>query len=64
MRGGLDRFDQSLSRDVSLQPAEFLRGDDDDFVATVNGDVLGSFAADLAHQFAEACLRVLQEPIT
>jgi hypothetical protein len=35
---------------------------DDHFVATVDGDMLRSFAADAPHQLAESGLGVLQQP--
>ena len=48
---------------ASLEPAEFLRGDYDDFVTPVYRDVLWSLAADLPYQFAEARFRILQKPM-
>ena len=43
---------------------KFLRRDHDHLVAAMHGNALRSFAADAPHQFAEARLRILQEPLT
>ncbi len=55
---------QRVPRALSLEPTKFLRRNDDDGVASVNSHMLGPFAADAPHQFAEARLGVLKEPPT
>jgi len=45
----LNCVDQCLPAIASLEPAEFLRGDHDDSVASVYRDVLRSLAANPPH---------------
>src|ERR1700720_4088094 len=59
----LNCVDQCLPAIASLEPAEFLRGDHDDSVASVYRDVLRSLAANPPHLFAEARFRILQKPL-
>src|SRR5712664_2555089 len=54
IRRCLHRRDQRLTGGASLEAAELLRCNNDDFVAPVHGDVLRSLAADLAHELAKA----------
>jgi hypothetical protein len=51
-----------LTGGASLEAAELLGCNDDDFVAPVHGDVLRSLAADLAHKLAKARFGVLKNP--
>lgn len=53
MWGCLHGFDQCLARHAALQPAEFVSGDDDDFIAPMHRYVLRSLAADPAHELTE-----------
>src|ERR1700716_3057123 len=62
IRRCLHRRDQRLTGGPSLEAAELLRGNNDDFVAPVHGDVLRSLAADLAHKLAKSRLGVLKNP--
>ena len=62
MRRCLHRRDQRLTGGPSLEAAELLRCNNDDFVAPVHGDVLRSLAADLAHKLAKARFCVLKNP--
>ena len=63
MRRGLNSVDERLASLVTLEPPKFLSGDDDDFGAAVNGDVLRPFAVDPPHELAETCLGILQQPM-
>jgi hypothetical protein len=58
----LHRRDQRLTGGASLEAAELLRCNNDDFVAAVHGDVLRSLAPDLAHKLAKARFGVLKNP--
>ena len=64
MRRRLHRCDQRFSREMPLEAAKLLGGDDDHFIATVHGHVLRPLAANLANQFAEARLGVLEHPVS
>jgi hypothetical protein len=59
MRRRLHGRDERFSGDVTSEAPEFLAGDHNHLIASVNGDVLRSFAAHLANEFAEASLGVL-----
>ncbi len=59
----LQGFDECSARLVAFETAKLLGGDNDHFVAPMHGDVLRSFAADLAHQLAEPRLGILQKPM-
>jgi len=63
MRRRLDGGDQSSAGDLATKTAEFLGGDDDDFVASMHGDVLGPLVPDAADELTEARFRVLQLPM-
>ena len=58
----MEGVDQRLAGEVPLETAKLLGCEDDDFVAPVNGDMLGPLVMDPPHQFAEARLCVLQRP--
>jgi len=60
MRRGLHRLDQRLASDTPFEAAKLFGSDDNNLVAPVHGDMLRSFAADFANQFAETSLGVLQ----
>ena len=53
IRRRLQSVDECLPRGFGFQAAELLRGNDDDLVTSVNGDVLRSLAACQTHEFAE-----------
>jgi len=58
----LHRRDQRLTGGPSLKATELLRCNNDDFIAPMYGDVLGSLAADFAHKLAKARFGVLKNP--
>jgi hypothetical protein len=60
----LDGVHEGSSGLGTLKAPELLSGDDDDLVASVNGDVLGALSADKTNQLAEARLRILQDPMS
>jgi hypothetical protein len=47
---------------ITRETAEFLGGDDDHFIAALDGDALRAVATDTPYQLAEAGLGVLQQP--
>ena len=63
MWGSLQGSDERITLPVTFQPPEFFGGDDDNLIATMNRDMLRSFAVNAAHEFAEASLCVLQQPL-
>ena len=58
----MHRRDQRLTGGASLEAAELLRCNNDDFVAAMHGDVLRSLAAHLAHKLAKARFGILKNP--
>lgn len=64
MRGGLHRSYESRTRKIAPEAAKFLRRDDDDFISSMHRDVLRTFVADTSNEFAKACLRVLERPVS
>jgi hypothetical protein len=54
--------DESRAGQIALQPPKFFGGDDDDLITSVNSDVLRTFGAHAAHEFAKARFRILQYP--
>jgi hypothetical protein len=63
VRRGLHGVNERLARLFTPQTPELLGRDDDHFLTSVHGDVLGSLAAGAAHEFAETRLGVLQQPM-
>ena len=63
MRRRLHRGDQGFTGEIALETAEFLGRDHHDFIAPMNGHALRPLAADPPHQFAEARLCILQQPL-
>jgi len=64
MRGRLHGFNECLTPRAAFEASKLLGGDDDHLVATVYGYVLRTLASNSADEFAEACLGVLQKPIS
>src|ERR1700737_4399334 len=64
MRGRLNRVNQCLAGLIPLETSKFLGCDDDDLVTPMHGHVLRPFTANLADQFAESSLGILQRPMT
>lgn len=63
MRRGLHDLDECFAREPAFEAAEFVGSNDDDFLATVDRDVLRSLAVDFPDQLAEAGFGILQEPV-
>jgi hypothetical protein len=63
MRRCLHGGNERLSSEIALEAAKLFRGNDHDFVTPVHRYVLRSFTVDAPHQFAKACLGILQEPV-
>ncbi len=59
MWGCLQGSDESLTRKLTLQPAEFFGRDDDNFVSSMDGHMLRSLASHTPHQLAEASFGIL-----
>ena len=64
IRGSLHSVDQRLAGQSTSEAPEFLGRDDDDFLASMDGDVLRAFAANQPNQFTEVRLGVLQASVT
>ena len=60
----LHGFDERRAGDLATETAEFLCRDDDDFVAAMHGDVLGTLVAHPADELTEARLGILQRPMS
>lgn len=63
VRRGLHGVDQCLAGVAALEASELFDGNDDNFIATVDGDVLRSLATHQPHQLAEVRLGVLERPV-
>ena len=63
MRRCLHGGNERLSGEIALEAAKLFRGNDHHFVTPVHRYVLRSFTVDAPHQFAKACLGVLQKPV-
>jgi hypothetical protein len=57
------RSDQGFASKIALQTPELFGRDHDDFIASVNGNMLRPLTTDTSHQFTKACLGVLQQPL-
>lgn len=62
MRRGLQGGDERRAAEIALQAAKFFGGDDDNLIASVDGDVLRPFRAHAPHKFAEPRFCILQKP--
>jgi hypothetical protein len=62
-RRGLHGGDERSSRNIPLETAELLLGDDDDAIVAVHGHVLWSLAAFATHDFAQARLGFMEDPV-
>jgi hypothetical protein len=60
VRRSLQGVDQCLAGVAALEASELFGGNDDNFIATMDGDVLRPLAAHQPHQLAEARLGVLE----
>jgi hypothetical protein len=48
---------------IALKAPKLFRGDNDDFIAPMHGDMLRTFASDPSDKFAKARLGILQQPM-
>lgn len=62
MRRRLHRVDERLPTPLASEASEFVRADDDHFLAAVDSDVLGAVGLCATDQLAEPRLRILQAP--
>ena len=63
MRRRFHGVDEGLPGPLTTQPSKIFRSDHHHLVAPVHRDMLGAFAAHTTHQFAEAGLGVLKDPM-
>ncbi len=62
MRRGLESGNECCAAEIALQAAKIFGGDDDNLIASVDGNVLRPFRVHAPHKLAEPRFCILQKP--
>jgi len=62
MGRSLHDSDERFAAEIAFQASKLLRGDHDNLVTPVHGDVLGPLGPNAPHELAKARFGVLQQP--